>query len=108
MAITKEKKEEIVKELTDLFQNSKSVVFADYKGLSVKDSQSLRRKLRENEVSYKVAKKTLIKIAAENAGFPEWVEVDLENKTGNVTRLPIRTDILTNFNEQLVVELYSK
>ncbi len=39
---------------------------------------------------------------------PEWVEVDFEAKKGRVARLPKREDILMNFNEQLVVELYSK
>ncbi len=39
---------------------------------------------------------------------PEWVEVDFEAKKGRIARLPKREDILMNFNEQLVVELYSK
>ncbi|MBW2998593.1 30S ribosomal protein S4 [Candidatus Woesearchaeota archaeon] len=49
-----------------------------------------------------------IKLSKAIDSVPEWVQVDLETKTGSVTRLPVRTDILTNFNEQLVVELYSK
>jgi len=39
---------------------------------------------------------------------PEWVDVDFEAKKGRVSRLPKRQDIVMNFNEQLVVELYSK
>ena len=68
MPLTKEQKSEI---LTDLIQNmkeSKSVVFADFQGLSVKDMKDLRSKMREEGVSYKVAKKTLIKLAAKEAG----------------------------------------
>lgn len=49
-----------------------------------------------------------IKLAKAVDSVPEWVEVDFEKKTGKVLRLPIRGDILANFNEQLVVELYSK
>ena len=49
-----------------------------------------------------------IKLSKAIDSVPEWVQVDLENKAGSVTRLPIRSDIITNFNEQLVVELYSK
>jgi len=82
MAIAKVKKQEILKELTDLFENAKSVVFSDYKGVSVKEFGDLRSKLREKEVSYKVAKKTLIKLAAEQAGFKNLPEEILEGQVG--------------------------
>lgn len=82
MAITKQKKEEIVAELQDLFTNAKSVVFSDYKGISVKDFDTLRSNLRKNEVNFKVAKKTLIKIAAEKAGFKDLPEEVLEGQVG--------------------------
>ncbi len=82
MAITKEKKEKIVSELADLFKNSKSVVFSDYRGISVKEIQDLRRKLTENESNFKVAKKTLIQRAAKDAGFPEIPEEALEGQVG--------------------------
>ena len=49
-----------------------------------------------------------IKLAKAVDSVPDWVEVDFENKIGSITRLPVRTDIIDNFNEQLVVELYSK
>ena len=61
MAITKEKKEEILGDVTESVKDSKSVVFVNFHGLSVSDTTELRKNLRENEVSYKVAKKTIIK-----------------------------------------------
>ena len=82
MPLTKEQKSEI---LTDLIQNmkeSKSVVFADFQGLSVKDMKDLRSKMREEGVSYKVAKKTLIKIAAKEAGFEEIPDEILKGPVG--------------------------
>ncbi len=82
MAITKDKKQEILKELTDLFENAKSVVFSDYKGVSVKEFGNLRSKLREKDVAYKVAKKTLIKLASEQAGFKDLPEEVLEGQVG--------------------------
>lgn len=82
MPVNKQKKEEVIAELTDLFKNSKSVVFSDHKGVSVKDAQTLRRKLRDNESTFKVAKKTLIKIAAKDAGFNEIPEEALEGQVG--------------------------
>ncbi len=44
----------------------------------------------------------------EGIGFPEWVEVDVANKSGTFKRVPDRSELPTEINEQLVVELYSK
>jgi len=60
-------KEKIVKELTDEFKEAKSVIFANYKGVSVNDINDIRKKLRANEISYGVFKKSLVKIALKNA-----------------------------------------
>jgi len=49
-----------------------------------------------------------IKLSKAIDSVPEWVEVDFENRTGKVTRLPVRSDVVAQFNEQLVIELYSK
>ncbi len=40
--------------------------------------------------------------------IPEWLEVDGKNLTGRVRELPTREQIRMPFDEQLVVELYSK
>ncbi len=39
---------------------------------------------------------------------PNWLELDVDKIQGKVLRVPQRDDILIDFNEQLVVELYSK
>ena len=39
---------------------------------------------------------------------PKWLEVNKENGTAKVVALPAREDIDFDFNEQLIVELYSK
>jgi len=49
-----------------------------------------------------------VKLAKATDSVPEWVDVDFEKKSGKVVRIPIREDVKANFNEQLVVELYSK
>ncbi|MDH3605374.1 MAG: 30S ribosomal protein S4 [Acidimicrobiia bacterium] len=41
-------------------------------------------------------------------GIPEWLEVDAENKKVTVRDLPDRTQVDTQIQEQLIVELYSK
>lgn len=82
MPVSKEKKQEIITELTDLFKNSKSVVFTDYQGISVKDVQTLRKNLLDNDSQFKVAKKTLVKLAAKEAGFNEIPEEALVGQVG--------------------------
>jgi large subunit ribosomal protein L10 len=69
MAVTKEQKDDILKGLKDQFSRAQGVVFAEFRGLSVEDAQTLRRGLREAGLEYKVAKKTLIKLAAKENGY---------------------------------------
>ena len=54
---------------------------------------------------------TVIKALIEGAASkltPKWLEVNKENATAKVVALPARDDIDFDFNEQLIVELYSK
>lgn len=69
MPQTREEKKQLVENLTGLFKTMKSAVFVDFKGLKVKEITALRRLCREQDVSYTVAKKTLMKIAAHDAGL---------------------------------------
>lgn len=69
--VTKQKKSEILKELKDNFKKAKTVIFTQYQGTNVKNMRGLRRKLLENKVAFKVARKTLMNIAAKDAGFAE-------------------------------------
>ena len=68
MAITKDKKKEIVEKLKGVTE-SDSVVFINFSGLSGDETAAMRSKLNEAEVSYYVAKKTLVKRAFEEAGI---------------------------------------
>lgn len=60
MAITKEKKVEIIDKVKKAIADSQSVVFVNFAGLSVNEATILRQELRDNEVGYMVAKKTLL------------------------------------------------
>jgi len=66
--LTRNQKQELVKELTEKIKAAKSAVFVDFKGLKVKDATILKKSLREAGVSYVVVRKTLIDIALKNAG----------------------------------------
>jgi large subunit ribosomal protein L10 len=63
MALAKSKKKEILEKVTDVAQKAKSVVFVNFKGLTVADSTAMRKQLRSAGVKYTVAKKTLAKRA---------------------------------------------
>jgi len=65
VAITKEKKGEIISKLKDIFAKSSSVAFVQFNKLTVANAQALRRKLREAGNGYYVAKKTLIRKSLE-------------------------------------------
>lgn len=71
MAVTRAQKAEALTKLTSEFSKAKSVVFADYKGLTVAQATQLRRELRAAKVDYVVAKKTLIQKAATDTGMKE-------------------------------------
>jgi small subunit ribosomal protein S4 len=45
---------------------------------------------------------------AEERNVPDWVERDVKKLTGGIKRLPERTEIDANLNEQLIVEFYSR
>jgi large subunit ribosomal protein L10 len=61
MAITKQKKVELAKEFQDKIANAQSLVFVQFKKLTVKETMALRRSLRAEGVGYTVIKKTLMK-----------------------------------------------
>ncbi|MDQ3075569.1 MAG: 50S ribosomal protein L10 [bacterium] len=57
----KTKKEEMIKELSKAVKEAPSVVFVNFHGMNVADETVLRKSLREQGVSYKVSRKTLLK-----------------------------------------------
>lgn len=46
--------------------------------------------------------------AAESRGYPEWIEADAKALKGTFKARPQRTEMPSNINESLIVELYSK
>ena len=75
-------KTEIINDLTQRFQNSSGIYFTRYSGMNVAKVTELRRKFRENEVSYFVSKNTLTKIAANNAGYEDKLNDLLNGQIG--------------------------
>ena len=79
MAITKGKKQDILAKLETVRDNSESIVFVHYKGLTVTNTTAMRRDLREKGVGYFVAKKTLMKKA-----FGESFKGEMPNLDGEI------------------------
>ena len=77
---TKEEKKIVIKDLAEKIKQSKSVVFADFRGLKVKDLQKLKRELREAGVAFKVTKKTLMNVALSEAKLA----VDIRKMEGQI------------------------
>lgn len=69
LAITKERKEELVAQYTEWIKSSQATILAEYSGLSMKDVDALRAKLREAGGEFHIVKNTLGKLAYEKAGF---------------------------------------
>ena len=62
-------KVQAVADIRERLEDAEAVFFTEYRGLTVKAVQALRRSLRESGADYKVVKMTLAKLAAREAGF---------------------------------------
>ena len=80
MALTLSKKKEVSKDLNEALSGAKSVVFVRFQKLPATETISLRKILREENVGYKVAKKTLIKRALSEKNY----EGEMPNLLGEI------------------------
>ena len=70
MAKTKQQKVEILERIKDAIANAASVVFVNFHGLGVSETNEMRNALKDEGVKYFVSKKTLIHRALEDAKIP--------------------------------------
>ncbi|RJR31264.1 50S ribosomal protein L10 [Candidatus Parcubacteria bacterium] len=71
MAKTKQKKQQIISELEEKLKKVKSVIFANFDQLSVKDVETLRANCEKEKVDFTVTKKSLLKIALGKSNIKE-------------------------------------
>lgn len=69
MAITKDKKREILARLAEALREASSVAFVGFNKLTVADASRLRRELSQAGVRFYVAKKTLLRLALEQESY---------------------------------------
>ncbi len=67
-------KETMVDELGALFEESGNIFITDYLGLNVAQITEFRKSLRDNNIKYRVAKNTLLKLAAKSKGYEDLVK----------------------------------
>lgn len=79
--LTKKQKAEIVEDLINKLKQQKVLIFTDFRGLKTSDLRDLRKQLKEANSEYKVAKKTLTKLALEKTGIKD---INLDEFTGSI------------------------
>ena len=102
MAVSREKKEQLVSWYTDLFSRSSAAILTDYRGLTMADITQLRRKLQEAQSEYHVTRNRLMKLALKEAKLPVPEDL-LEGPTATgfcFEEVPAVAKVLVNFSKE--------
>ena len=70
MAITKERKQEVLATYEDWFKRSQAVILVEYTGARMKDMDNIRAKVRESGAEFHVVKNTLARRVFAQQGLP--------------------------------------
>ncbi len=84
MPKNKEQKKEILRDLDVKIKNAKSIVFASFDALGVKDNEELRHSLKNENGEYYVSKKTLLDLAFKNNNLKD---IDIKSLPGKVATI---------------------
>jgi large subunit ribosomal protein L10 len=99
--MNKERKQNYINEMTTQFDGSEAVIVAHYQGLTVKQLDELRSKMREHGIIFKITKNRITKLALEKTRCK-----DLSNLFTGPTAVALSKDaitsakILTNFSKE--------
>ena len=99
--MNKEKKQKYITEMTTQLDKSEAVIVAHYQGLTVKQLDELRAKMREQGIIFKITKNRITKLALEKTKCK-----DLSNLFSGPTAVALSKDaitsakILTNFSKE--------
>ena len=64
--LTRESKQEIINQISEKFKSNPSIFVLDYKGLTVKELEKIRKDLKAVSSEIRIVKNTLLKKASEN------------------------------------------
>ena len=99
--ISKEKKQVYIEEMTTSFNKSEAVIVTHYQGLTVKQLDELRKKMRDHGIQFKITKNRITKLALEKTRCKE-----LSKFFTGPTAVALSSDaitsakILTNFSKE--------
>ncbi len=82
MAITRDKKQALVAQMSERLESAKLTVYAKYDGLTVADLQELRKMAREAGVSITVVKNRLVRVAMK--AYPTYKDTDTTDLQGQL------------------------
>lgn len=102
MAITKKKKQDLIKQYVQDLQEAKNLVIFKQSGLSVSTDADIRREVRETEWKYNVVRKRLFLRALKEAGYPE---INLDQIPGSAVAVYSKWD---EYAPLKVINKYSK
>jgi large subunit ribosomal protein L10 len=69
LALSKQKKNEVIDQYKDWLKNSQAVILVEYTGATMKDMENIRAKIRESGGEFHVVKNTLVILALEASGY---------------------------------------
>lgn len=84
MPKSKVQKGEILRDLDEKIKKSKSIVFASFDALEVKDNEELRHNLKQEKGEYYVSKKTLLDLAFKNNKLEGFAIKDFPGKVAAI------------------------
>ncbi len=89
--MNKEQKQIYIKEMTSQFENSEAVLVTHYQGLTVKQLDELRKRMREHGIIFKITKNRITKLALEKSKCKE-----LSNLFTGPTAVALSEDAITS------------
>ncbi|MBI4836497.1 MAG: 50S ribosomal protein L10 [Candidatus Abawacabacteria bacterium] len=82
MAVSKAQKVETLAKLNDRYKRSAACVFVNFQGMTVDDTVKLRKFLVTNGIDYQIAKKTLMRLMAQEGKVADFDEAKLNGSIG--------------------------
>ena len=67
--LTKAQKTKVISDTASYIKDSKNLVFADFSTVGTKDINKLKQELKKSGSKFRIAKKTLLKLALKNSGM---------------------------------------
>lgn len=100
--ITRKAKEEMIEKIAGELKQAQLIIITDYRGLNVPAINNLRRRLNEEQCSYRVVKNTLTRLACRRIGLEELESfMDGPNAIAYTTGDPVgAARVLLNFGKE--------